>query len=426
MNAAATDEAIPIAAARTKRDIPQDGRAQIRVPIPPQPPRAPFLRLFSVARAGNLSPIRASFQGATLSSIPNQLPAYQIPPPAPAPSYTLFDANAVTLATFFGTPAAGATLMLVNERRLGHPGRGLVTLLVAIVITALVVLAGWNIPQGASSVFAIAMIVGMKFVANSLQGAAVKIHLQQGGSLGSKWTAFWVGMAYLVVIFVAVFAAVFIPGYMANNGPKVVVGTKDEVYYSGSATQADALALGNALKADGYFTDKGVTVLLEKGANGPVVSFVVKEGIWNQPDMVSSFDEIGREIAPSIGGFPIQLHLVNKAREVKKESTVGKVSVGNDHIYYLGEATQSQAQALGDALKSASFFVGKGSDVFLTKQTDGTSLAFVVGDGVWDDAALVASFEKIAREAAPAVGGLPIKLRLENTTLEVKKDEALN
>jgi len=160
--------------------------------------------------------------------------------------------------------------------------------------------------------------------------------------------------------------------------------------------------------------------------NGTTLSFVVKESAWDQPDMVSSFDEIGREAAPSVGGFPIHLHLMNKNRDVKKESTVGKVTVGNDHIYYLGDATQSQAQALGEALKSAGFFIGKGSDVFLTKQTDGSSLAFVVGDGVWDDAAMVASFEKIARDAAPAVGGLPLKLRLENTALEIKKDETLH
>jgi len=361
-----------------------------------------------------------------MSSIPNQIPEYQIAPPAPAPAFTLFDANSVALATFFGTPVAGATLMLVNDRRLGRPGRGLITLLLTFVVTGLLVLATWSIPPGASLVISIVMIVGMKFVANFLQGDAVKNHLRQGGQPGSKWSAFWVGMAYFVVILAAIVIAVVIPTYMSHSGPKIVVGTKDEVYYSGSATQSDAQALGNALKADGYLSDKGVTVLLDKGASGTVVSFEVKEGAWDQPDMVSSFDEIGREIAPSIGGFPIQLHLMNKTREVKKESTVGELSVGNDHIYFLGDATESQAQALGEALKSAGFFIGKGSDVFLTKQTDGTTLAFVVGDGVWNDAAMVASFERIARAAAPAVGGLPLKLRLESTTLEVKKDETLN
>jgi len=141
---------------------------------------------------------------------------------------------------------------------------------------------------------------------------------------------------------------------------------------------------------------------------------------------VAGFDEIARAVAPSIGGFPIAVRLVNKERDVKNTTTVGKVTFGNDHIYYLGLATQAQAQALGQVLKTDGFFVDKGFDVFLSKQSDGTSLAFVVADGAWDDPAMVASFEKIARDAAPAVGGLPIHLHMVNSTLEVKKDEALN
>jgi hypothetical protein len=360
-----------------------------------------------------------------MSSIPDQFPQASIPPPPP-PAFTLFDANAVTLATFFGTPAAGATLMAVNDRRLGRAGRGVTTFIVAVAVTALVVFLGWNIPQGFSAVVAIVLVIAMQRIAISMQGAAVKDHAQRGGRLGSKWAAFGVGMAYLAAIFAVVFVAVFIPAYKVDHGPKVVVGTKDEVYYSGTATQADAQALGNSLKATGYFADNGVTVLLDKEQGGTIVSFVVKEGIWDKPEMVSSFDEMGREIAPSVGGFPIRVRLLNKVREVKNETSVGKFSAGNDHIYYLGAATESQAQALADALKTEGFFEGKGSDVFVSKQNDGTTLSFVVGDGVWDDPAIVASFEKTARQAAPAIGGLPIRLHLENTSLEVKKDEPLN
>jgi len=365
-----------------------------------------------------------------MSSIPQQLPETSIPQSAilgaSAPAFTLFDANAVALATLLGSPVAGATLMAVNDRRLGHGGRAAAIVLAAIVVTALAILAGWNMPQGFSAPIALCLLFGMKWAAQTVQGAAVKEHVQRGGLLASKWSAFWIAMAYLVVIFAVVFLAVFIPTYRANNGPKIIVGTKDEVYYSGSATQAEAKALGEVLKADGYFADNGVTVLLDKGTSGTVVSFVVKQGVWDTAGILASFDEIGREVAPSVGGFPIKVRLLNKDRDVEKESSVGKLSVGKDDIYYLGTATESQAQALSEVLKSTDFFSGKGADVFLSKQSDGTSLSFVVGDGVWDDAALVASFEKIARQAAPAVGGLPLRLRLENTTLDVKKDEAIN
>jgi len=344
----------------------------------------------------------------------------------PTPAYTLFDANAVSLATFFGTPVAGASLMALNDRRLGRGGRAVTTLVLAVAATALVVLLGWNMPQGLSAPIAIALVVAMRYFALYQQGAAVKDHLQQGGRLGSRWVAFWVGLAFLVAIFAVVFLAVFVPTYLANKGPKVVIGSRDEIYYSGSATKDDAQALGNALKSSGYFADKGVTVLLEKGNNGTVVSFVVKDGIWDQTDMVSLFEEMGREVAPTVGGFPIKLRLVNDARDVKKESIVGSaVFGGKDHVYYQGSATESQAQALGQALQSADYFSGKGADVFLSRHSDGVVLSLIVGDGVWNDSALVADFEKIARQAAPTVGGLPIRLRLLNTSMEVKKDEVL-
>lgn len=362
-----------------------------------------------------------------MSSIPQvpQASNFDAQAMAPAPPYTLFDPGSVALATLFGSPVAGATLMLVNDTRLGKTGRGLLVLLAAVVVTALAILAAWNIPNGGGSIFGVLLLIATIFVARKMQGPAVAEHVRRGGRLGSKWGAFGLGVVFLAVIFGIVFLVVFIQTSIAA-GPKVVVGTKDEVYYTGSATQADASALGNQLKSMGYFSDKGATVLLDKGQKGTVLSFVVKEGIWDQPEMVASFDEIGRSAAPSIGGFPIEVRLVNKERDLKNTTTVGKLAFGNDHIYYLGSATEAQAQALGQELKTDGFFVDKGFDVFISKQSDGTSLAFVVADGAWDDAAMVASFEKIARDAAPAVGGLPIHLHMVNSTLEVKKDEALN
>jgi len=361
-----------------------------------------------------------------MSSIPQipQAPAFEAQAVAP-PRYTLFDPGSVALATLFGLPVAGATLMLVNDARLGRARRGMLMLFAAIIVTGLAILAGWNIPNGGASIFGVLLLIAMIFIARKAQGAAVAEHVRRGGKLGSKWAAFGLGILYLVILFGIIFLVVFIETSVAT-GPKVVVGTKDEVYYTGSATQADANTLGNQLKSIGYFSDSGATVKLDKGANGAVVSFVVKEGIWNNPQDVAGFDEIGRGVASSIGGFPLQVRLMDKNYDVKNTTTVGKVTLGNDHIYYLGLATQAQAQALGQALKTDGFFVDKGFDVFLSKQSDGASLAFVVGDGAWDNAEMVASFEKIARDAAPAVGGLPIHLHLVNTSLEVKKDEALN
>jgi hypothetical protein len=355
-----------------------------------------------------------------MSSIPQQLPETSLPS-AHAPAYTLFDAQSVALATFFGTPAAGATLMAVNDKRLGKMGRGIGVLVLSILATVAIVAAGWKLSSTVTTPIALALIFAMQFLAKGLQGNALQEHVARGGKLASKWAAFGVGMAYFAVIFAVVFVAVFLPYYRTEHA-KVVIGTKDEVYYSDAATQADATELGKALKTYGYFQDAGVTVMLDKAPTATILSFVVKEGIWDKPEMVATFDEMGREMAPKVGGFPITVRLLNKNRDLKNETTVGKVTANSDDVYYFGAATQAQGQALFDALKKDGFFEGKGSDVFLSKQSDGTSLSFVVGDGVWDDAATVGSFEKIVRDVAPSVGGLPVRLRLESTNLDVKKE----
>jgi hypothetical protein len=211
--------------------------------------------------------------------------------------------------------------------------------------------------------------------------------------------------------------------YETQSHKVVLIGTKDQVIYSGLATKASALALGSALESNKYFQDRGVSVLLDKGFGTTTISFGVQDGVWNQPGMLSSFEEIAREVAPAVGGLPVQVRLVNSNLELKDESTIGEVKFdGPDGIYYEGSATKDEAQALGRRFKSMGFFKGNGANVFLTRHDDGTTLAFVVAvDGAWNNPKTVSGFEAVVRDVAPTVGGLPIELHLVNTQLEVKK-----
>ncbi|MGC1782299.1 MAG: hypothetical protein WA708_07265 [Acidobacteriaceae bacterium] len=339
------------------------------------------------------------------------------------PPYTLFDARSVGLATLFGGPVAGTFLMALNYRRLGMKGAAIIALLIGIVVTALAVMIGWNLPKSVTFPLALALFFGTQRLALSLQGATVKYHLEHGGRLASRWTAFGSGVGFMAVLFAVAFFTIFDSTY-ATASTSVVIGSKDEVYYSGSATKQDAQALGNALKGNGFFSDRGADVFLSKGKDGTIVSFVVKKEFLDQPGILASFEEVGRQIAPAVGGFPIQVRLITRMREVKQKSTVGEATfAGDDAVYYLGALTESDAQALGQKLKAAGFFQGRGADVFLSKHSDGTMMSFVVGKNAWNDPAAVADFENIVHQAAPAIGGLPIRLRLVNSSLEVKKDE---
>jgi hypothetical protein len=182
------------------------------------------------------------------------------------PTYTLFDANAVGLATIFGTPVAGSALMALNYRRMGQARKAAIALILGIAVTGVAILVGWNLPHTVSSPIGLILLLATARMARSLQGPAVMDHVQRGGRLGSKWVAFGLGVTICAVIFLSV----FIPTYIANHQPGVVIGSKDEVYYSGSATKEEAQALGGALKANGYFNDegasgKGADVYLAKG-----------------------------------------------------------------------------------------------------------------------------------------------------------------
>jgi hypothetical protein len=120
------------------------------------------------------------------------------------------------------------------------------------------------------------------------------------------------------------------------------------------------------------------------------------------------------------------VQLLDTKEDVEKTGVVGEVQLsGGDAVYYEGYSTLADAQALGQKLQSIGYFTGKGANVFLKKHTNGTTLAFVVTDGTWTNAQMVTDFENITRSVAPSVGGLPIDMRLMNTTLVVEKDETV-
>jgi hypothetical protein len=334
------------------------------------------------------------------------------------PAYSLFDSTSVGLATFLGTPAAGAALMALNYRRMGRGSKAITALVVGLAATSLALLLGSRISSGLSTGVGIGLLLATISIAKALQGAAVDEHLRQGGKLASRWAASGLGVTGLAVVC----GGIFLVAFVLQPGSKIVIGSRDAIYYSGSAKKEDAQGLGEALKKIGFLTDKGNIVILSKGKDGTVVSFVVAEVAWTQPENAFVFEEIVREVAPTVGGYPVKLRLLNSAQKTMKELAVGKITIGTtDELCYLGSATQSEAAALGQLLKSAGFFTDQGALVFLSKGDDGTAISFVVTDSGWDEPDHLAVFEAFVRQSAPSVGGLPIKLLLRDTTLNAKK-----
>jgi len=337
---------------------------------------------------------------------------------SPQPSHKLFNAPSVALATLFGAPAAGALLMAVNYRRLGQNGAAWLVMLLGLLVTGVALGVGYAIPDGAWLPLGLGLLFGMRVLAVKLQGEAVAQHVSQGGRLGSKWVAFGVGMAFLALMFVAV----FVPVYMKSAHSKVVIGSKDEVYFTGAATKEDAQQLGAALKKSGYFSDRGTSVFVDKDAAGATVSLVMQEGYWDRPGMLLSAEEVVREVADSVGGFPVRVRIMDSLQNVKKQGLVGRVAVGKDEVFYFDDASQAEAAALGKALQTEGYLTGQGASVLVQKAGGVTALSYVVAEGFWDDPGHVAGFEKLTRAVAGPVGGLPVTVRLVNTDLESKKE----
>jgi hypothetical protein len=339
------------------------------------------------------------------------------PEDVPATNTALFNAPAVTLAAFFGTPVAGAVLMAVNYRRLGQQGHAALILVLGLLVSTVAVLVAYYMPSAASTPLGIGLLLGTRIMALKLQGGAVAKHVSQGGKLGSKWVAAGVGLGFMVILFLSI----FVPVYASTTRTKVMIG-KDEVFYSNQATKEDAQKLGDALKAAEYFTGRGTSVFLNKDKDGTTLSLVMQEGVWDRPGMLFSAEEVAREVADSIGGYPVHVRIVDAEEHVKKQGQVGRVAVGKDEIYYFGDAAPAQAEALGKALKSEDYLQDRGVTVMFDEEGGNKSISFVVSDGFWDDPNHMASFETLIRAVAPSVGGLPVTLKLVNVQLEDKKD----
>jgi len=227
----------------------------------------------------------------------------------------------------------------------------------------------------------------------------------------------WVGLG----VGIALVATIVGGEILLRSSPKVTIGKNDEVYYYRRATKEDALALGQALQRIGFFTERGTSVLLWMGGGPTVVSIGMNDGAWDHPHVISNFTEIGRRIATTVGGFPIQMQLIDAARNVHRKMTVGKAMVGaKDIVYYFGDATPVDARTLGEALRSAGYFADRGATVALLKG-EGTVISFVVQDGLWDQPAVTATLDRLVRQIAPSIGGLPVELRLLDGNMDIKQ-----
>jgi|HubBroStandDraft_1064217.scaffolds.fasta_scaffold359282_2 hypothetical protein len=69
---------------------------------------------------------------------------------------------------------------------------------------------------------------------------------------------------------------------------------------------------------------EGENVFLTKHDDGTTLAFVVAGEAWNNPTKVSSLEAIVREVAPTVGGLPVNMRLLDTQLQVKKDELIQK------------------------------------------------------------------------------------------------------
>lgn len=244
------------------------------------------------------------------------------PPAAAIPPYKLYTPKAVGLATFLGSPMAGAVLIALNYLRLKRKRAAWQTIGLGILGTAALFTIAFLIPDGISRSLQLAPAIGsifvMKAIAESLQGRYLNHHARHDGKTASLWAAAGIGLAGLLITVGVIVAIVVLNS--PNLGTKINISASEEIYYSKQATQSDAEKLGQVLKAMGFFNGKGAkSVLLERTSTGTRVKFVVSEGTWDRDEAISVFQNIGRQVGNSGLGRPVTIVLCDESLTEKRE-----------------------------------------------------------------------------------------------------------
>jgi hypothetical protein len=102
---------------------------------------------------------------------------------------------------------------------------------------------------------------------------------------------------------------------------KKVMGTDENLLYFGTATEAEATALGEVFQHNQYLANHPWDVFLTKGSDGTTISVVMTRG-WDEPAKVAIYEGLVREGAPAIGALPVRLQMLNTDLEIQKEEMV--------------------------------------------------------------------------------------------------------
>jgi hypothetical protein len=139
--------------------------------------------------------------------------AAAVAPSEPVPTERLYSLNQIAVATFLGTPVAGAWLTARNQETLGRAQESSRTWTIGIATTLLLLVVSYLLPDRfPNSVLPLACALGFRALAEARFGPAISAHRNAGGRWFSWWQVVGIGLlcALILVAVVLVIAYVLI------------------------------------------------------------------------------------------------------------------------------------------------------------------------------------------------------------------------
>lgn len=125
------------------------------------------------------------------------------------PNYKLYSKSQVGVATFLGSPIAGAILMSQNLKALNQYEEAKRYLLIGFISTATLFLLAFiipdNFPNSSISLFGLLAVIHWY---KTTQESLYANHISMGGQKGSWGATIGIGMICLIVVFILVFSIV--------------------------------------------------------------------------------------------------------------------------------------------------------------------------------------------------------------------------
>ncbi len=123
----------------------------------------------------------------------------------------LYSIAGVGLATFIGTPLAGAWLLAHNLQLLGKADRVAMVWGVSIALLLITLVLAFVLPEEVPALpFAIAQLMAMIMLAKNLMEAELKQHTEAGGAYLSNWRAAGIGLLFTLAVAALMFAVLMI------------------------------------------------------------------------------------------------------------------------------------------------------------------------------------------------------------------------